>query len=65
MWTTKHARVTQVASDEPGPSMVVYFVAGEMESAMKIDPDPTDPLGTPNMEAGTQNQICIGSDNYF
>ena len=61
----KRVLTTQEASDEPGSSMDVDFVADEMESAMEVDPDPSDPLGIPNMAAGAQNWTCTGADNYF
>jgi hypothetical protein len=45
--------------------MDVDFVADEMESSMEVDPDPSDPLGIPNMATGAQNWTCTGADNYF
>jgi hypothetical protein len=43
----------------------VDFVADEMESAMEVDPDPSDPFGIPSMAAGDQNWTCTRADNYF
>jgi hypothetical protein len=36
-----------------------------MESAMEVDPDPSDPLDIPNIAAGAQNWTCTGANNYF
>ena len=52
------AQTTQEASDEPGPSLNIHFIADEMEKLMKINPDPCNPHGIPNMAAGAQNQTC-------
>jgi hypothetical protein len=43
----------------------LYFVADEMESAMEVDPDPSNPFGVYNMAAGAQNLTCVGAGNYF